>query len=63
MRPLRHALFRLVCLSGGNFIQGGSWAGILWRQDFDAGPVLINPAISNVQGNAERMSEVAGGAG
>ena len=36
--------------------------GRLWRQEREAWSVLINPAISNVDRDTERVGEIAGGA-
>ena len=56
--------FRLVRFP---FVKGGRvshrWADATWRQEREARPVLVDPAISNVDRYAEPMGEVAGSAG
>jgi len=49
------------------FVKGGRvshrWADATWREEREARPVLVDPAISNVDRYAEPMGEVAGSAG
>jgi len=47
----------------GIWSAGRGWVGARWRQDLDSRPVLVNPPIPNIDGNAERMGEIAGGVG
>ena len=39
------------------------WAGVHWRQELDTRPVLVYPAIPDVDRDTEAMGEVAGGCG
>jgi hypothetical protein len=59
--------FRLDRFCGKSILVGRSvfhgWAGASWRQKLKAGPVLVYPAIPNVDRDAERVGEFAGSAG
>jgi len=39
------------------------WVGSAWRSEHETRPVLIDPAISNVDRDAKSMGEIAGSAG
>jgi len=56
-------LFLLARFGKELFIERGSWAVVLGRQELDARPMLIDPAISNEDRDAEPIGEVAGSAG
>jgi hypothetical protein len=51
-------LFPLVRSGKELFVERGSWAVVLGRQELDARPVLMDPAISNEDRDAEPMGEV-----
>lgn len=59
----------LLCLFSGEtvLVKGRRawrrWSGVLRRQKLNARPVLVYPAIPDVDGDAEAMGEVASGGG
>src|SRR3984893_4546045 len=63
LRPI--GLIQSGLVKGRLFV--GIWSarrgrvGARRRQDFDPRPVLVDPPIPNIDGDAERMREIAGG--
>jgi hypothetical protein len=51
----------MLLVEGRSALRGR--AGVLWRQELNARPVLVYPAIPDVDRDAEAMGEVASGGG
>jgi hypothetical protein len=52
---------RFVSCDEEIFVRGGSYAIALWWQEFDTRSPLVDPAIPNIDWNAEPMSDLGHG--